>query len=338
MEDLMKELAQAAPPAPEVDRDRMERDLVRIIALPRERTARTQFLRRFAPLVAVAAVIALAVVVLPRPTPTVQPGAPAQWWHVLTEQSSLMVVGDPANPYLVQFSSKTDQWLSANRQVTVVQKDGRVEPYSSVDEARWEMAGKPATAPQVGGSRAVRIGPMRPSVQKADVSGFQMSMHSHVRLDSFDSLPTDPAELKKTLENLTGEKTPYRIATLAMGLMASNVRDDQRRAAFELLKMLDGVRFLDRVSLREGSFGVGVAIAAPATFQFSNVETQLVVNPETGLPVVKRDLITTPQHGLPAMWPISEEEYLLLDRTTIDPIVPGDVPVNGEVESPIVER
>ncbi|MGW6930102.1 hypothetical protein ACWGE0_08505 [Lentzea sp. NPDC054927] len=338
MEDLMKELAQAAPPAPEVERDRMERDLVRITALPRERIARKQFLKRFAPLVAVAAVIALAVIVLPRPTPTVQPGAPAQWWHVLTEQWSLMVVGDAASPRLVRFGSKTDQWLSANSQVSVVQKDGTVEPFLLEARNWWEEAGKPATVPQVGGSHAVRMGPMKPAVQKTSVAGFQMSLHSYVRLDSFDSLPTDPAELKKTLEALTAEKTPYRIASLAMGLMTSNVRDDQRRAAFELLKTLDGVRFLDRVNVQEDRYGIGVAIAAPPTFQFSNVETQLVINPETGLPIMKRDVVTTPQYGLPAMMPISEEKYLLLDRTTIDPIVPQDVPVNGEVESPIIAR
>jgi hypothetical protein len=45
-----------------------------------------------------------------------------------------------------------------------------------------------------------------------------------------------------------------------------------------------------------------------------------------------------PQFGLPAGEPISEEEYLLLEPASIDPIVPQDVVVNGEVESPIIER
>lgn len=338
MEDLLKDLAMAKPPAPEVDHARMERDLARILELPRQRSGRMQFVKRFAPLLVAAGVIALVVVLLPQPTQPVQPGAPAQWWHMLTQQRSLMVVGDPANPYLVYFNSKTEQWLSASSQVTTVQKDGTVEPFSVDDEAKWEAAGKPATAPQVGGNYSVRIGPMKPAVQKTDVSGFQMSLHSWARLDSFDSLPTDPVELQKTLETLTGEKTPYRIATLAMGLMTSNVRSDQRQAALDLLKTLDGVRFLDRVMLRNGNFGIGVAIAAPPAFQFSGVETQLLINPETGLPTVKRDVLTTPQHGLPAQMPISEEEYLLLEKVTIEPIVPQDVAVNGEVESPIIER
>lgn len=336
MEDLLKELAQAKPPAPEVDPARMEGDLARILAMPRHRPAKT--LKRFAPLLVAAGVIALVVVLLPRPTQPVQPAAPAQWWHVLTRQWSLMLVGDLANPYLVMFDSKTDQWLSTNSQVTVVQKDGEVRFYSRDDEARWEAAGKPAEAPQLFGNHSVRIGPMKPAVQKTHVSGFQVSVHSWERLDSLDSLPTDPAELKKTLESLTAEKTPYRIAVLAMGMMTSNVRDDQRRAAFELLKTLEGARVLDQVDVGDGRFGIGVAIAAPPQFQFHGVETQLVVNPETGLPIVKRDVLTSSQHGLPKGMTIAEEQYLLLDRTTIDPIVPADVPVNGEVESPIVER
>ena len=92
------------------------------------------------------------------------------------------------------------------------------------------------------------------------------------------------------------------------------------------------------MTLRDGRSGIGVAIPALPTFQFTDVETQLVINPETGLPMVKRDVITTPQYNLSVPMPIYEEEYLLLDKTTIDPIVPQDVPVNGEVESPIIER
>ena len=33
MEDLLKDLAQAKPPAPEVDPERMERDLARIVSM-----------------------------------------------------------------------------------------------------------------------------------------------------------------------------------------------------------------------------------------------------------------------------------------------------------------
>jgi hypothetical protein len=338
MEDLMKKLAAAKPRTPEVDSERMERDLARITALPWSRRSRPQVLRRFAPLLVIGAVVALVVVLLPRPLEPVRPAAPPQWWHVLTQHRTTMVVGDPANPYFVDMDWKNDRWLSANAEVAVLQKDGEVRTYSIGDEDRWEMAGRPAAVPQLGGSRSVRIGPMKPALQKTAVSGFQMSLHSQVRLDSFDSVPTDPAELKKMLESLVGGKDAYRIATLAMDLMAANVSDVQRRAVFDLLKTLDGVRFRDDAPIGEGGRGLSVTIAAPPTFQFPDVETQLVVNPETGLPVVRRDVTTTPQYGLPAGLPISEEKYLLLDRTDIDPIVPQDIPVNGEVESPIIER
>ncbi|GGU20398.1 hypothetical protein [Lentzea flava] len=336
MEDLMKDLARVKPPTPEVDPERMERDLARITALPRPRSVRLRSLRRFTPLLVAAAVIALVVVLLPKPTQPVQPAAPASWWHVLTEQTSLMIVGDPANPYTVRFHSKTDQWLTADTQVTVVQKDGEVMPYSNDDTAKWEAAGKPATAPQVGGSRSVRIGPMKPAVQKTNVAGFQMSLHSNARFDSFESLPADPVELKNALETISGKDT-YKTASLAMGLMSANVRDEQRRAAFELLKNLDGAHSLPDVDRPEGRI-VGVAIPAPPTFQFSDVETQLWLKAETGLPHSKSDVITTPQHGLPRGTPIATEVYLLLDKAGIDPIVPQNVTVNGEVESPIIER
>ncbi|MET9632228.1 hypothetical protein ABZX92_32680 [Lentzea sp. NPDC006480] len=335
MEDLLKDLARLKPPVPAVDPERMERDLARITAT---RRTRSRSFKRFAPLAVAAVVIGLVVVLLPKPTPPVQPGGPARWWHALTRQWSMMIVGDPANPYAVFIDSKTDRWLSANQQVTVVQKDGDVRPFSLQRDADpWEAAGRPATVPQVGGTHLVRIGPMKPAVQKTDVAGFQMSLHSAARLDSLDSLPADARELKKTLEPIVG-KDPYRIGSLAMELMASNVRHDQRQAVFELLKTLDGARFLGEVRLSEDRAGIGVAIPAPPTFQFAGVETQLVINPETGMPVVRRDMITTAQHGLPANSPISVEEYLLLEQVSIDPIVPQDVPVNAEVESPIIER
>jgi hypothetical protein len=336
MEDLLKDLARVKPPVPAVDPEQMERDLARITAMPRQPSARS--LKRFAPLAVAAVVIGLVVVLLPKPTEPVQPAGPAKWWHALSRQWSIMIVGEPANPYAVFIDSKTDRWLSANQQVTVVQKDGDVQPFSLVrDTDPWEAAGRPATVPQIGGTHLVRIGPLKPAVQKTDVSGFQMSVHSHARFDSLDSLPADPRELKKALETIVGND-PYRIGSLAMELMASNVRHDQRQAAFELLKTLDGARFLGTVQLSEERSGVGVAIAAPPTFQFTGVETQLVINPATGMPVVRRDMLTTAQHNLPANSPISVEEYLLLEQVTIDPIVPQDVPVNGEVESPIIEK
>lgn len=49
MEDLLKNLAQAKPRTPEVDSERMERDLVRITSMPRPARSRPQFYRRFAP-------------------------------------------------------------------------------------------------------------------------------------------------------------------------------------------------------------------------------------------------------------------------------------------------
>ncbi|MCP2244865.1 hypothetical protein [Lentzea aerocolonigenes] len=332
MEGLLKDLTQAKPPAPEVDRERMERDLARIIAMPRPAKTRTSA-RRFGPVLVAAAVIALAVVLLPRPAPPVQPAAPAQQWHVLTQKWELMIVGEPANPYTVLLSATDERWASAQRQFDVIQKNGAVEPFTRDDEAKWETAGKPSTAPQLGGHGSVRIGPMQLGVRRIDAP----------ESNPFAGLPADSAELKKTLQTVAGDNgskdsLDYRTALLAMEMTTANIRDDQRRAAFEVLKTLDGVRQLGEAKLRDGRSGVGVAIPAPPSFQFTSFETQLVVNPETGLPMVRRNILTAPEHGLPVNTPIFEEEYLLLERTTIDPILPEGVTVNGAVESPIIER
>ncbi|MGW6443750.1 hypothetical protein [Lentzea sp. NPDC055074] len=336
MEDILKDLAQARPPTPEVDPGRMERDLARIVTLPRERPARKQFVRRFAPLAVVAAVIALAVVVLPEPSQPVQPGAISKWWRVLRQQSSLMVVEGSTKPYVVRFDSKTDQWQAGNREIAVVQKDGEVAPYSRDDKNAWEAAGRPEVVPQLNGSRSVRIGPMAPAVQESYVSGLSLTSAYWERLESFDDLPADPAGMKAKLQ--PEEKGAYELADLVMAVMIADVRDDQRRGAFELLKSLDGVRYLDRVPLPNGGVGVGVAIPALKQFQFDDVETEFVINPATGKPILKRNVITTSQHGLPARTPIAEEQYLLLEGTNVEPALPLGVPVNGEVESPIIER
>ncbi|MDX3657729.1 hypothetical protein PV646_10480 [Streptomyces sp. ID05-26A] len=336
MEDILKDLAQAKPPTPEVDPERMERDLARIVTLPRERPARRQFVRRFAPLVVVAAVIALAVVVLPEPSQPVQPAAAPQWWRVLRQQSSLMVVGEPTKSFVVRFDSKTDQWQAGKREIAVVQKDGEVEPFSRDDDTAWEAAGRPEVVPQLGGSRSVRIGPMAPAVQESYVSGLSLTSAYWERLESFDDLPADPAGMKAKLQ--PEEKGAYELADLVMAVVIADVRDDQRRGAFELLKSLDRARYLDRVPLPNGGVGVGVTIPAPPQFQFSDVETEFVFNPATGKPILKRNVITTAQHGLPAKTSIAEEQYLLLEGTNTEPILPLGAAVNGGVESPIIER
>ncbi|SMD09342.1 hypothetical protein [Lentzea albidocapillata] len=336
MEDLMKDLAQARPPVPEVDRDRMERDLARIVTLPRERPVRRQFVRRFAPLLVIGVVIVLAVVLLPSPPQPVQPASTPQWWRVLRQQSSLMVVGEPTKPYIVRFDSRTDQWQAGKREIAVVQKDGKVEPFSRGDNTAWEAAGRPEVVPQLGGSRSVRIGPMAPAVQESYVSGLSLTSAYWERLESFDDLPADPAGMRAKLQ--PEEKGAYELADLVMAVMIADVRDDQRRGAFELLRSLDGVRYLDRVPLPDKGMGVGVAIPALPQFQFGDVETQFVINPATGKPILKRNVITKSQHGLPSMTSIAEERYLLLEGTNAEPILPLGVPVNGEVESPIIER
>ncbi|SDH54867.1 hypothetical protein SAMN05216553_12735 [Lentzea fradiae] len=344
MEDLMKALARAKPPVPEADRERMERDLAQILALPRERAPRWRGLRKLAPLLVMGAVIVLVVVLLPsppepaRPEPAqpVQPAKP-RWWHLMSANWSLMVVGDPARPYAALFTSTNERWVSADTQITVVQQAHAGPSVLGDGYDGWTAAGKPATAPQVGGSRSVRFGPVQPMLQKTAVSGFQMSAHADVRFESLDSLPADPVKLKSALGKFVRNDT-YRIAMLAMEMMVSNIRPDQRSAAFEMIASLDGARRLGEVEFEQDRWGVGVAIPAPPSFQFTGLEVQLLINKSTGLPVYKREVVTTPQYGFSPGDPISVEQYMLLEEVRFEPILPKDVPVNGPMDSPIIER
>lgn len=338
MEDLMKALARAKPFTPEVDHERMERDLAEIIVLPHEEKPRYRVVKRFAPLLVIGAVIALVVVLLPSPPEPVQPAAPPRWWHVLTQVRSMMIVGDPAKPYAADIMSKTDRWVSSTSEVTVLQKDGSVRAVQlTAERDEWEAAGRPEFVPVVGGTTKVHIGPMKPAVRRNTVSGFQMSAHSEARFDSLDSLPADPGKLRTALEKIVGSDT-YRLATLAIELISSNLRPDQRVAAFDVLKSLDGARSLDDGMVRGEYVGPGVAVPRPSGFQFTGLETQLFLSQETGLPVLRQDVLTTPQYGMPAGYPVLLEEYLLLEEVDWEPIVPQDVPVNAPVESPIIER
>lgn len=345
MGDLLKDLARTRPSTPDVDPERMERDLARIVALPRRRewTGAPAFQRRVGPALVAAVVVALAIISVPSDREAQLATGPEKW-HVLTRLSSLIVVGDAANPYVVQLSSETDKWLAAEGQLTISQLRGTVSPHVQEDVTKWAAAGHPERARQLGGNHDVRIGPLRPAVSKTNYPDFAMSNYSRFRFDALAALPANPVELKKTLEarvaqDNTGQDNPtYRVAVLAMGVMAANVRPDQRRAAFELLKGLGSVRQLDNVKLVTGRKNLAVALPAPPRFQFADLETQLVVNEESLLPIVMRDVITMPQYGLPTGTSVWEEEFLVLETTTADPLLPEGVIVNGEVDSPIIEK
>ena len=128
-----------------------------------------------------------------------------------------------------------------------------------------------------------------------------------------------------------------RTAMLAIGMLSANVRPDQRAAAFELVKW-HNPRELGTVTLPDGRKGLGLAVRAPQKFQFTYLETQVVVDPQTFLPLVVRDVLTWPAYGLPVGTTVAEEEFKIIEATDAEPALPSGVTVNGEVESPIIER
>ncbi|MFS8100448.1 hypothetical protein LFM09_25295 [Lentzea alba] len=346
MGDLLKDLARTRPSTPDVDPERMERDLARIVSLPRSSYRRewagAPSFRRLLPLLVAAAVVALAVVAVPSQPPA-QMGKGPEKWRVLSRVTSLMVVGDPANPYVVRFASESDKWLAAEGQTTISQVSGTVMPFGPADDEKWKAAGSPSRAPQVGGNHDVRIGPMKPAVRKTNYPDFEIAPGDQMRFDELAKLPATPSALMAKLADLNSDPRQsevdrrYRMALLAMGMMAANVTVEQRFAAYEVLLGLF-VRNVEKVTLpntREGIVGV---VPSPKTFQFKDVETQLVLDPDTRMPIMRRDVITTPQHGLAAGTSISEEEFVLLEASNSDPMLPTGVVVNGEVESPIIER
>ena len=146
MGDLLKDLARTRPSTPDVDPERMERDLARIVSLPRSSVhdwnGAPSFRRWLAPLVVGVAVVAMAVASVPS-GPQVLMGTEAEKWHVLSRSTSLMVLGDPGKGYVVRISSETDRWLTPSEQVTISQIGGNVAPFEQKDVTAWEAAGKP---------------------------------------------------------------------------------------------------------------------------------------------------------------------------------------------------
>lgn len=327
MADLLNDLAKIRPLDPEVDHDRMERDLARIVALPRPqprgRTGAPSFTRRFGPaLVAFAAVVLLVLTLRPS-EPATQIAEPKAWWHVQTRNTSLLPVGDPANPYVMQLTSDNERWFAPARHVRVSQLNGVVSPRSAADGARWETAGVPAVVPIVGTNHNLRVGPMRPSAWQDGDSAF-----GTIPYEKIDELFPD-ANASGTA--VSPPREPGQLMRLAIGPL----RDDQRQALFALLKA--SARDLGRVTLPDGRVGLGVALAPVASPLFGTLEEQLVVDERTALPIVHRQVLTTARYGLPAGTPVSSEEYLHLGLTD-DASGPPYVNPFDEAESPIFER
>lgn len=345
MRDLLKELARTRPSTPDVDPARMERDLARIVSMPRfsrEWTGAPSF-RRLVPVLVAVLVAALAVVLVPSDRSEQLATSPAGW-HVMTRQTTLMAVGDPANPYVVRIQSDTDRWLSVERQTTVRQGGGGVVPFSAGDITKWEAAGRPGKARQVGGNHDVRIGPVAAAVSKTNDTGFAVTTVDRLSFDALRTLPTSQIPLQDALrtyisgfDRLPQDEARYRLALLAMDVLAMNTSPEQQLAAYQVLTGLF-VRNAEKVPLPNGREGLAGVVPTPPRFQFSNVETQLIIDPKTYSPLMIRDVITTPQHGLAAGTAISSVEFLAMGPTTGEPHVPAGVVVNGEADSPIVER
>ncbi|MEV6240278.1 hypothetical protein [Lentzea sp. NPDC051838] len=345
--DLMKDLARTRPSTPDVDPERMERDLARIVSLPRsshhrEWTGAPSF-RRLVPFVVAALVMALAIVVVPSDRPEELATTPVRW-QVVTRKTELMVVGDAANPYVLRYSFVTDRWLSRDGQTTVRQGGGGVAPFSDADIVKWEAAGKPGRARQVGGNHDVRIGPVAAAVTKTHDADFAISGDDRIRFDALRELPTDQIPLWNALsamisgfDRLPQNEDRYRLALLAMDVLAMNTTPEQQLAAWRVLGGLF-IRNMEKITLPNGREGLSGVVPTPKRFQFTNVETQLIVDPKTYEPLMIKDVITAPQHGLAAGTAISSTEFLSLGPATGEPHIPDGVVVNGEVESPIMER
>jgi hypothetical protein len=321
MGDLLKDLARTRPSTPDVDPERMERDLARITSLPRLRewAGAPSFTRRFGPvLVAFAAVVLLVLAIRPSDHAR-QIAQPQPWWHVQTRSNSLLPVGDPADPYVMRLVSDTEEWFAPGRHVKVSQLNGMVAPKSANDDARWATAGAPMVVPIVGMNHNLRVGQMRPGAGKDDISAF-----GTIPYEEIGNLFTDVSALGSGVR-------PPREPGQMMRLAIAPLRDDQRQALLALLRT--SARDIGRVTLPDGRVGVGVALAPVESPQFGAVEEQLVVDERTAQPIVHQQVLITPRYGLPAGTPIWSEEYLHLGLTD-DASGPPDVSAIGEVVSP----
>ncbi len=329
MGDVLKDLGRAKPPTPAVDPERMERDLAQILTLPRPqppgvRRGRVAF-RQLAPALAAVGVVALLLLVLLPSGRSQSPAGSGEWWRVQVASSSLTVVGTDADPYVLELRTETSYWLTEQRKL-VVNANGHVGWRSETDLNRWLAAGSPTQVPEVGTPRSVRVGPVRASARETTDGSFA-SEYVQLPFTERDRLPSDPAELREVLTSLTGpDGSPYVLARLAMAITATPLRPDQRQAALSLLRTLNGVR----------DTGTGLAVAAPPAGQFTQLETQLVVDHETSQAISIRTVLTSPERGLPAGAAVESEDYNLIGMTRDSPQTPTDVLVNGEPDSPFI--
>ncbi|MFI6098369.1 hypothetical protein ACIA8G_22675 [Lentzea sp. NPDC051213] len=329
MGDLLKDLARTKPLTPEVDHDRMERDLAQITAMPRPAVWSGQAAwRRLAPVAVAFGVVAVLVIAL-LPSDRPEPAGPlSEWWHVRAHVSSLTVVGDSANPYVMETRADSDRWLTPERELVFFQQNGSVGPRTPADGEKWEAAGWPLKLPIVGSNdRALRPGRFRPAARET----FDGKYSNQVSFAEWAAVPTDTSELKKVLEAFARDSSDlgtlnHRIGRLAMEITASPLRPEQRQAALAVLRTLPGVR----------DNGVGLALPSPPSSQYAGLETQLVVDIQTGKAVTIRTVITSAQHGLPAGTAVETQDFQFIGLSGPPPRLPDDVPINGEVDSPFI--
>ncbi|ANZ37134.1 hypothetical protein BBK82_14735 [Lentzea guizhouensis] len=328
MGDVLKDLSRARPATPEVDPERMERDLAQILTLPRPHPPgvwRGQAaLRRLAPVLVGVGVVAVLLIALLPSDRTRTPAGPGESWRVHIASSQLTVVGSGANSYVLELRTDIDRWLAPKRQL-VVTANGHVGWRSEADLNRWLAAGSPSRVPVLGAqNKELRVGPVRASASETTDGSFS-DTYDQVVFAERDTWPSDPGSLLATVESLVGG-TPYATARVAMAMTATPLRVDQRRAALDLLRKLPGVR----------DNGVGLAITAPAAGQFTGLETQLVVDLETAQAISIRTVLTAAEHGLPAGAVVESQDFSLVGTTHEAPQVPADVLVNAEPDSPFI--
>ncbi|GLZ33060.1 hypothetical protein Lesp02_52480 [Lentzea sp. NBRC 105346] len=341
--DLMKELAKAKPPAPEVDPVRMELDLTRITSMPRPEPPRSwmgaaSFRRWSAPILAASFAVALLIgtlVVLP--SSNVEVAATDRYWHAAQHELKLVPVGSADAPYVMVVESDSERWVDVSpeaRGAEIKQLNGQVRPWTPDDVTKWQQAGKPETVPMVDTSGfSLRVGPLKPAVSGWYSHGVELIGGRTLDYDQLRALPGEPAALREAMEQiLRDEKSDESVMQRGLldrvsRLPALPVRRETRAAAIALLKTLPGVRQVDASTL---GFGAG------PFEQFKVTEQQLVIDPRTLAAVELRRVLLEPQAGLPAGTVVRSEKYTALEMTNKTPQLPAGVPVNGPLDSPVI--
>lgn len=215
-----------------------------------------------------------------------------RYLNVQSEVGVAWQVPAAGGPYTMIHKTLNQYWLArpgAGRSWVMVQSLG-VTPATANDEAAWQRAGSPTTV-KVPKPKPAELQTTPGKLQGNPVDTAQMFAigSRNVSLKQLNSLPTDPAALRKALlsdfdgggGDMPTDRGQWLLGVTASLVVDLPVSDSVRAAAYRLLAELPGVRELGTVRDVRGRTGQAVAFTQDSP-QVGSSEVRLIIDADTG--------------------------------------------------------